>query len=172
MIAEALAALTAAAEGARRLGPWGCGLGVAGGIALIAVAARFRTTLAVSGGGLVGALLGAAVPLAGRAALGAAAGALVGGFIGFIAAREVSAVFASAAAGLLAALGLVGMSGTRPLGREIAAHPAALLAVALVIAIAAAAYQLSRPDAPRHRPTVPRTPGPPTLPDRGERGYP
>jgi hypothetical protein len=45
--------------------------------------------------------------------------------------------------GLLTASAAVALGGARPLARELSAHPLAILALALVLAIAGAAYQLA-----------------------------
>jgi hypothetical protein len=55
---------------------------------------------------------------------------------------------------VLVALGLVAALGSRPIGRELAARPVALLGIAVVLAIAGAAYQLGRPAAPAGPPPL------------------
>jgi hypothetical protein len=115
----------------------------------------------VAAGALPGALLGGTVPLAGRALLGAAAGAALGGVVGAAFARVVGAAFAAGAGGALAAVGLAVALDGHPLAREIARRPFALAAVALVLAIAGAAFQLSRRD------PAPAREAPPLRPPEG-----
>lgn len=116
----------------------------AGGVAC----GRYPWAFPVAAGALPAALLGATVPLGGRAAFGAGAGALLGGIVGLAFARFVAAAFASAVGGVLLAAGAVAAAAPRPLARELAAHPFALAALALVCAIAGTAYQLARAGAP------------------------
>ena len=119
-------------------------------LATVAAAACALVPLAfpVAVGALPGLLLGLEVPLAGRAAIGGAVGALVAGGVALLFARVVAIGSVSALGGLLAATGAVAIGGARPLAREFSAHPLAILALALVLAIAGAAYQLARGDAP------------------------
>jgi hypothetical protein len=98
----------------------------------------------VAVGALPGLLLGLEVPLAGRAAIGGAVGALVAGGVALLFARVVAIGSVSALGGVLAATGAVAIGGARPLARELSAHPLAILALALVLSIAGAAYQLAR----------------------------
>jgi hypothetical protein len=202
-LSDALAALAAAAESTRPLGPWGGLLLVGVGLAALTVATRFPRPLAVLGGAIVGALaalagggalqtrldlspavsagllatigalgcgaypawfpfvagavpgalLGGSVPLAGSAAVGAAAGGALGGAVGALIGRGVVAVFACLVGGCLLAVGLVTLFQGHPLAGELTSRPFALGAVALVPAIAGAAFQLSRPHrAPVHGP--------------------
>jgi hypothetical protein len=95
-------------------------------------------------GAVPGAILGAGVPLSGRAILGAAAGAAVGGVVGLAAGRATVTALASIAGGALVAVGGVALLGGRPIAAELAARPFALAAVAIVLGIAGAAYQISR----------------------------
>jgi hypothetical protein len=100
----------------------------------------------IAAAALPGALLGHGVPLAGRALLGAAAGGLIGAAIGAGFARAVAAAFASLLGGAALSVGLVVASGASPSVQALAAHPFALVAVALVAAVAGAAFQLGRAD--------------------------
>jgi hypothetical protein len=114
-------------------------LAAAGAVGCAAIPAAFPFAAAA----LPGALLGAEVPLAGRSVLGAAAGALLAGVVGLALARFVSAAFASLVGGVLLGLGLVASFGRTPLARELAGRPAANAGLALVLAIAGAAFQLA-----------------------------
>lgn len=114
--------------------------GAAGGLAPV--------TFPALAGALVGALAGVHVPLGGSAALGGAAAGLVMAALGLLFARALAAILWAAAGGLLLGLGLLTAAGPRPLAAELAGHPFALLAFAVVTAIAGAAYQLSHAPAP------------------------
>jgi hypothetical protein len=123
-------------------------LSAASGAALLAVACgAFPPLFPFAVGALPGALLGAHAPIAGRGAFGAAAGGLVAGVVTLLFSRPVAAGFAALASGLLAGAGLLAIAGDHPLAVEIARHPLALIAFAIVIGIAGAAFQLSRADA-------------------------
>jgi hypothetical protein len=126
-------------------------------LAIVAAAACALLPLAfpVAVGALPGLLLGLEVPLAGRAAFGGAIGALVAGGVALLFARVVAIGSVSALGGLLVASAAVAIGGARPLARELSAHPLAILALALVLAIAGAAYQLARGDAPARAPAPP-----------------
>lgn len=107
-------------------------------------------------GAIPGAILGAGVPLSGRAYVGAAAGAVVGGVVGLAAGRAAATALACLAGGALVAVGGVALLGARPIAGELVAHPFALAAVAIVLAIAGAAYQLSSPPSgPARAPLAP-----------------
>lgn len=95
-------------------------------------------------GALPGALLGQHAPLAGRAIVGAAVGGLLAGLVALLFARPVALGFVSIAGGLLVAVGAVAVSRGSLFAADLAAHPFALLAIALVAGIAGAAYQLER----------------------------
>jgi hypothetical protein len=121
------------------------------------VACALRPALfPVAAGALPGALLGGTVPLAGSALLGAAAGAALGAVVGAAFARVVGAAFASALGAALATVGLAVALDGYPLAREIAARPFALAGVALVLAVAGAAFQLARRDPVRRYAPPPR----------------
>ncbi|WP_242336580.1 hypothetical protein [Anaeromyxobacter sp. SG66] len=106
-------------------------------------------------GALPGLLLGLHAPIAGRAELGAAIGALVAGLVGLLFARLVAVGFASAVGGLLVGAAAVALGGARPLARELVTHPLAIVALALVLAVAGAAYQLAHGVAPARAPRPP-----------------
>jgi di/tricarboxylate transporter len=69
--------------------------------------------------------------------------------VGAAFARPVAAAFASAIGGALLVVGFAAAFGAHPLVRDVAARPFALAALALVLAIAGAAFQLSRPEPER-----------------------
>lgn len=181
VLAAGLGALTVGARFRRPLAVWGGALvGAVAAIALersieahlgvgsavapwilaalgAAVCGIFPAAFPFAAGALPGALLGSAVPAFGGAALGAALGGGAGGIAGLAATRVVTAGFASLAGGVLVVVGLVAAGGSHPLARELSARPFALAALALVLAISGAAYQVARgPAAP---------PGPPSLRD-------
>lgn len=124
--------------------------------AVVAGAACALAPLAfpVAAGAVPGLLLGLQVPIAGRAAVGGAAGALLAGLVALLFARAVAIGFASAVGGALAAVAAVALGGDRTLARELAAHPVAMVALALVLGIAGAAYQLARGGAPARAPAA------------------
>lgn len=130
-------------------------------VAIVAGAACALAPLAfpLAIGALPGLILGLQVPIAGRAALGGAVGALLGGLVALLFARPFATGFASALGALLAVAAAVGAGGDRPLARDLATHPLAIVAFALVLAIAGAAYQLARGDAAARAP-APRQPPP------------
>jgi hypothetical protein len=119
-----------------------------------AVAAVLPPVYPLAVGALPGALLGVHAPIGGRAALGAAVGGLVAGLAALVFATPVGIGFASFVGGLAVALGGVGVLAHQPVGRELAAHPFALLAVAIVLGVAGTAFQLGRA-APRPRALAP-----------------
>jgi hypothetical protein len=114
-----------------------------GGVTGAGVGLAFPAAFPFLAGAVPGAILGAGVPLSGRAVLGAAAGAAVGGVAGLAAGRAVAAVVASLLGGALVAVGGVAMLGARPIAAELAGRPFALAAIAVVLGIAGAAYQLA-----------------------------
>ncbi len=114
--------------------------------------AAFPPLYPVAVGALPGALLGVHVPVGGRAAFGAAAGGLAAGLVALVFGRGVSVLFASLAGGLCVALGAVALFARHVLAAELTARPFALLAVALVLGVAGAAFQLSQEEpVPRAR---------------------
>jgi hypothetical protein len=74
----------------------------------------------------------------------AAAGALLGAIAGLVFARTVAALVASGAGALAFAVGVAGALAGTGAGRALAAHPVAVLAVAVVLGVAGTAFQLSR----------------------------
>jgi hypothetical protein len=139
-------------------GPVSLHLGLSAGPAAVALAAcgaiagaLYPPIFPFAAAALVGAVAGWWVPLGGRSALGAAAAALVAGLLGLALARIVTAAAASLAGGFLLALGLLASFAGRPLARELAGRPVAILGFALVAGIAGAAFQLTSPRSPNPR---------------------
>lgn len=132
-------------------------LGGAGALAGLLLPAAFPFGAAA----LPGALAGLLVPLGGRPAAGAAAGALLAGIFGLLLGRVVSATAAALGGAFALGLGLLACFRESPLARELAGRPAALLGFALVVGIAGAALQLSRPPATSPAAPAARSPGSP-----------
>jgi hypothetical protein len=150
----ALAALAASGAIASAIG-LSTPLAPALGAALVgAAAAVLPPVYPLAVGALPGALLGVHAPIGGRAALGAAVGGLVAGLVALLFATPIGITFASLVGGLAVALGGVGILAHHPVGRELAAHPFALLAIAIVLGVAGTAFQLGR-RAPRPRALAP-----------------
>jgi hypothetical protein len=116
----------------------------AGAVAVGTACGAFPATFPFALGALPGALLGGGVALGGQPALGAAAGALAGGFVAALAARVVTALFAALAGAIAFGVGAAALAGVHPLARELAARPFALAGLAVVLAVAGAAFQLER----------------------------
>ncbi len=115
-----------------------------GSAAGAAFGAAWPAAFPFAAGAVPGAVLGAGVPLSGRAFLGAAAGAVVGGVVGLAVGRPAATALASLAGGALVAVGGVAMVGPRPIAAELAGRPFALAAMAIVLGIGGAAYQIAR----------------------------
>ena len=95
-------------------------------------------------GAVPGALLAEFLAPADRRLEVMAAGAVLGAILGVLAARPVAAAVASGAGALAVAVGAEGaLLGTSP-GRALLSHPSAMLAVAVILAVAGTAFQLSR----------------------------
>jgi hypothetical protein len=180
LVAVGLDTLGLGARARRPLAAVGTGLLAAGAAAALSgplVAATGLEARTLGGlAALAGAVAGAAVPpafpaLAGAlpGALGAAAispegqrllalglGAAAGAVFGLLLARLVAAAVASAVGALVVALGIAGAIASLGVGRALVAHPAALLGLAAVLAVAGVAWQLptawSPAPAPRPRP--------------------
>ncbi len=140
----ALAALTLSGALRLHLGIPPLASAAVGAVVGAAACGLFPSMLPLGVGALLGALLGASFPVGGRAAVGQAAAALGLGFVALLWAREVAAAFASLAGGLLLGAGLLATFGAHPLARELAGHPFALLAFAVVTGVAGAALQSGR----------------------------
>jgi hypothetical protein len=125
-----------------------------GAVVLGAASALFPPVYPLAAGALPGALLGAHVPIGGRAALGAAVGGLVAGLVALAFATPIGIAVASFVGGLAIGLGLVGVLSRHAVGLALAAHPFALLAVAVVLGVAGSAFQLGRGE-PRARALAP-----------------
>jgi hypothetical protein len=139
-------------------GPAGAVLAAAGAVVGVLFPAAFPFAAAA----LPGALVGAELPVGGRASLGAALGALVAGVVGLLLARVVTAVAAALVGAVALALGLVACLGETPLVRELAERPAAVAGFAVILGIAGAALQLSRPPATSPAAPIARSPGSPS----------
>jgi hypothetical protein len=86
-------------------------------------------------------------------------GALVAGVVGLLLARFVTAVAAALVGAVALTLGLVACLAASPIVRELAERPAALAGFAVVLGIAGAALQLSRPAATSPAAPAARSPG-------------
>jgi hypothetical protein len=73
-----------------------------------------------------------------------AAGAVLGALLGVLAARPVAAAVASGVGALAVAVGAEGALRETSPGRALLSHPSAILAVAIILAVAGTAFQLSR----------------------------
>jgi len=109
-----------------------------------AAAAIVPQVFPVLAGALPGALLGELLAPAGRRVEALAAGAALGAVVGFLAARLVASAAASLAGALAVAIGASGALRATPPGRALLAHPTALLAAAVILAVAGTAFQLPR----------------------------
>jgi len=130
---EALGALTGLSEGALR----GVAAAAAGGLC-----AAFPPLFPAAAGALPGALLAAALAPEPQRPLALGLGAAAGAACGLVAARPVAALVAASIGAWAASLGVAGLlrhAGARP---RMDAHPAAVLAVAIVLAVAGFAFQL------------------------------
>jgi hypothetical protein len=92
-------------------------------------------------GALPGALLAGLLAPTDRRLEVLAVGAVLGGVAGFLAARVVASVIASAVGAMAVAVGATGALSATAVGRALHDHPVAILAVALVLAVAGAAFQ-------------------------------
>lgn len=97
-------------------------------------------------GALAGGLLGTLAPVDG--VLGIAGGAVLLGAVGLLGARRIAGALVGAGAGVALGLGALAAAGARPPAPALVAHPAALLGLLVVLAVAGAAYQLGRSGAP------------------------
>jgi hypothetical protein len=64
--------------------------------------------------------------------------------VGFLTARLIAAAFASTVGALAVAIGAAGALAGMPAGRALRDHPVALLAAAVILAVAGAAFQYPR----------------------------
>lgn len=156
----AVAALAARGWIAAHLGLSPAPAALLGAAAGAAAGGAWPKAFPFAAGAVPGAVLGAGVPLSGRAILGAAAGAAIGGVVGLAAGRPAAIALASLAGGALVAVGGVALLGARPLAAELAARPFALAAIAVVLGVAGAAYQIARDAGARGRAEQPLEPPP------------
>jgi hypothetical protein len=108
------------------------------------VAALVPQVFPALAGAVPGALLAELLAPADRRLEVLVAGAVLGAILGILAARPVAAAVASGAGALAVAVGAAGaLHGTGP-GRALLAHPSAMLAAAIILAVAGTAFQFSR----------------------------
>jgi hypothetical protein len=122
----------------------GPALAAAAGLVAGALAAAIPQVFPMLAGALPGALLGDLLAPDGRRLEAVAAGALLGALVGLLAARWVASATAAGVGALLFAIGGAGLLRDTGLGRSVVRHPVSILAVATVLAVAGAAFQLSR----------------------------
>jgi len=115
----------------------GVAAAVAGGLC-----GAFPPLFPAAGGALPAALAAAVLAPEAHRPIAVGLGAVAGAAGGLVAARLVAAAVAAAIGAFALALGLAGALQHAGVGRALAAHPAALLAVAVVLAVAGAAFQL------------------------------
>ncbi|MCX5731851.1 MAG: hypothetical protein NTY18_11000 [Deltaproteobacteria bacterium] len=145
----ALGAAGAAAAAASWLGdPVSSALGLSPSMlaaASAAVAGAFAALLPpifpVLAGALPGALLAGLFAPADRRLEVLAVGAILGAVAGFLAARLIASLVASTVGALAVALGAAGALGATTVGRSLLDRPVAILAAAVVLAVAGAAFQ-------------------------------
>jgi len=145
----ALGAASVAAAAASWLGaPVGSALGlspsmlaVSSAAAAGAFAALLPPIFPALAGALPGALLAVLLAPTDRRLEVLAAGAVLGAVAGFLAARLIASVIASAVGAMAVALGATGALRATSVGRALHDHPVAILAAAVVLAVAGAAFQ-------------------------------
>jgi len=106
-----------------------------------ALAALLPPIFPALAGALPGAFLADLLAPADRRLEVLAVGAVLGAVAGFLAARLVASVIASAAGAMAVAVGATGALRATIVGRALHDHPVAILAVALILAVAGAAFQ-------------------------------
>ena len=109
-----------------------------------AVAALVPPVFPALAGALPGALLAGLFAPADRFLEVLLVGAALGAVAGFLLARLVASAVAASVGALAVALGAAGALPATSPGRALLAHPVAILAIAVVLAVAGAAFQLSR----------------------------
>ncbi|HTN53448.1 MAG TPA: hypothetical protein VML50_13660 [Anaeromyxobacter sp.] len=110
-------------------------------------------------GAAAGTLAGLRLPLGGNGPVGTAVAAAVGAALGLVGARSVAVILWCLAGGAVLGAGLLALAGSGRLAADLAARPMALVAFALVVGIAGAAFQLSRPGPASFGPAPRRAPG-------------
>jgi hypothetical protein len=109
-----------------------------------ALAALVPQVFPALAGALPGALLADLFAPSDRRLEVLAAGAILGAVLGFFLARLVASAVAASVGALGVALGGAGALGSTGAGRALLAHPVAILASAVVLAVAGAAFQYPR----------------------------
>lgn len=145
----ALGAASVAAAAASWLGaPLGSALGLSPSMLAVssaalagAIAALLPPIFPALAGALPGALLADLLAPTDRRLEVLAIGAVLGAVAGFLSARLVASVIASAVGAMAVAVGATGALLARTAGRALHDHPVAILAVALILAVAGAAFQ-------------------------------
>ena len=145
----ALGAAGVAAAAASWLGaPLGSALGLSSSMLAVssaalagALAALLPPIFPVLAGALPGALLADLLAPTDRRLEVLAIGALLGAVVGFLAARLVASLIASAVGAMAVAVGATGALLATTAGRAVHDHPVAILAIALILAVAGAAFQ-------------------------------
>jgi hypothetical protein len=124
---------------------------LAGAAAGVALPAAFPALA----GALPGALAGAGLAPEPQRLLAVGVGALAGAVLGLLLARPVAAVAAAALGAGVLALGVAGGAAALGAGRALVTHPAALLGLAGILAVAGFAWQLPTAWSPPARPSRP-----------------
>lgn len=145
----ALGAASVAAAAAHWMGaPVGSALGLSPSMlaassaaAAGAIAALLPPVFPALAGALPGALLAGLLAPTDRRLEVLAIGAVLGAVAGFLAARLVASVVASAVGAMAVAVGATGALRATTVGRALHDHPVAILAIALILAVAGAAFQ-------------------------------
>jgi predicted membrane protein len=145
--AAGVAAAAAAALGA----PLGEALGLTPSMLAVisaavagAVAALLPQVFPALAGALPGALLAGLFAPPGRRLEVLAVGAALGAVVGFLLARLVASAVAATVGALAVALGGTGALRPTAVGRALLDHPVAILAAAVILAVAGAAFQFPR----------------------------
>jgi hypothetical protein len=119
-------------------------LAVSSAAAAGALAALLPPIFPALAGALPGALLADLFAPAERRLEVLAIGAVLGAVAGFLAARLIASMVASAAGALAVAVGTAGALRSTGVGRALHDHPVAVLAAAVILAVAGAAFQFPR----------------------------
>jgi hypothetical protein len=119
-------------------------LAVSSAAAAGALAALLPPIFPALAGALPGALLADLFAPAERRLEVLAIGAVLGAVAGFLAARLIASMVASAAGALAVAVGAAGALRSTGVGRALHDHPVAVLAAAVILAVAGAAFQFPR----------------------------
>jgi hypothetical protein len=145
----ALGAASVAAAAASWLGaPLGSALGLSSSMLAVssaavagALAALLPPIFPVLAGALPGALLADLLAPTDRRLEVLVIGAVLGAVAGFLSARLVASVIASSLGAMAVAVGATGALLATTVGRALHDHPVAILAIALILAVAGAAFQ-------------------------------